>query len=170
MASSSAWIPIGTSRISLAKSRRATSSRWCLLEEGLGMLKKANRFGAFLFLLGLLSATTQAAVPDWLRSAAQQPAKKYADDANAVVLLQDEETTVKDSGEIVAHTRIVFKILRPEGKDYAQYSVDFDAETRINSFRGWSLTAKGQEYEARERDAFEHSLGGQREFDDTKEK
>lgn len=125
---------------------------------------------AFLFLVGLLPSAAKAGVPDWLRSLAQQPAKTYADDANAVILLDDQDTTVKDNGEIVTHERLVFRILRPEGKDYAHYSVHFDAETKINSFRGWSITAKGQEYESKEKDAFEHSLGSENEFSDTKEK
>ena len=125
---------------------------------------------SFLFLVGLLPSAAKAGVPDWLRSLAQQPAKTYADDANAVVLLDDQDTTVKDNGEIVTHERLVFRILRPEGKDYAHYSVHFDTETKINSFRGWSITAKGQEYESKEKDAFEHSLGSESEFSDTKEK
>ena len=133
------------------------------------MLKKAISALLFLFLMNLLPAA-HAAVPDWLRNLAQQPAKKYADDANAVILLDDQETTVKDNGEIVTHERLAFRILRPEGKDYSQYSVHFDAETKLNSFRGWSITAKGQEYESKDKDAFEHSLGSANEFSDTKEK
>lgn len=134
------------------------------------MLKKAISALFFLFLMNLLPAAAHAAVPDWLRNVAQQPEKKYADDANAVILLDDQETTVRDSGEIVTHERLAFRILRPEGKDYSQYSVHFDAETKLNSFRGWSITAKGQEYESKDKDAFEHSLGSANEFSDTKEK
>jgi hypothetical protein len=132
------------------------------------MLKKAINVALFLFLMNLLPGVANAAVPDWLRSVAQQPVKKYADDANAVVLLDDQETTVKDNGEIVTHQRIAYRILRPEGKDYSQHAIDFDSETKINSFRGWSITAKGQEYEAKEKDTFEHSLGGEKEFEETK--
>jgi hypothetical protein len=134
------------------------------------MLRKATSILSFLFLMGLLPTAANAGVPDWLRSLAQRPAKTYADDANAVVLLDDQETTVKDNGEIVTHERIAYRILRPEGKSYAGHPVYFDSETKINSFRGWSITAKGLEYEAKEKDAFERSLGGQQEFADTKEK
>ena len=134
------------------------------------MPRKLTSFFLFLFLLNLLPATASAGVPDWLRSLAQQPGKKYADDANAVVLLDDQDTGVRDNGEIVTRERIAFRILRPEGKHYAEHSVYFDAETRLNSFHGWSITAKGLEYEAKEKDAFEHSLGGVQEFSDTREK
>jgi Domain of Unknown Function with PDB structure (DUF3857) len=132
------------------------------------MLRKATSVISFLFLMSLLPTAANAGVPDWLRSLVRQPAKTYADDANAVVLLDDQETTVRDNGEIVTHERIAYRILRPEGKSYAAHSVYFDSETKINSFRGWSITAKGLEYEAKEKDAFEHSLGGQKEFDETK--
>src|SRR6476659_1703102 len=102
------------------------------------MRRKAISLISFLFPLILLPTAANAGVPDWLRSLAQQPAKTYADDANAVVLLDDQETTVKDNGEIVTHERIAYRILRPEGKSYAGHPVYFDSETKINSFRGWS--------------------------------
>jgi hypothetical protein len=133
------------------------------------MLKKTSVL-PFLFLMSFLPTPANAGVPDWLRNLAQQPAKTYADDANAVILLDDQETTVKDGGEIVTHERIAYRILRPEGKSYAVHSVYFDSETKINSFRGWSITAKSLEYEAKEKDAFEQSLGGQKEFEDAKRK
>ncbi|HSK45485.1 MAG TPA: DUF3857 domain-containing protein [Candidatus Binatia bacterium] len=134
------------------------------------MLRKVTSVLSFIFFVSFLPTAANAGVPDWFRALAQQPAKTYADDANAVVLLDDQETTVKDSGEIVTHERIVYRILRPEGKSYAGYPVFFDSETKVNSFRGWSITAKGLEYEAKEKDAFERSLGGQKEFEDTREK
>jgi hypothetical protein len=134
------------------------------------MHKKQISLAAFLWMVALLPLSATGATPDWLRSLAQQPAKTYADDADAVTLLDEQETTVRDNGEIVTHERIAYRILRPEGKSYAGHPVFFDSETKINSFRGWSITAKGLEYEAKEKDAFERSLGGRQEFADTKEK
>lgn len=134
------------------------------------MLRKLTNAFFLVVLTSVLTTAAHAGVPDWLHSLAQQPPKTYADDANAVILLDDQETTVKDNGEIVTHERIAYRILRPEGKSYAVHSVYFDSETKINSFHGWSITAKGLEYEAKEKDAFEQSLGGQKEFDDAKRK
>ncbi|HZD08777.1 MAG TPA: hypothetical protein VE176_11040, partial [Candidatus Limnocylindrales bacterium] len=71
------------------------------------MLRKVISVLSFIFLVSFLPTAANAGVPDWFRALAQQPAKTYADDANAVVLLDDQETTVKDSGEIVIHERIV---------------------------------------------------------------
>ncbi|HET9792163.1 MAG TPA: DUF3857 domain-containing protein [Candidatus Angelobacter sp.] len=121
-------------------------------------------------MLSCLSTLASAGVPDWMRSLAQQPAKKYADDANAVVLLHDVETTVRDKGEIVTHERVAYRILRPEGKSYAHFGVPFDQETRVNYLRGWSITPKGQEYEARDKDTFEVSASTYEVFSDEKVK
>jgi transglutaminase-like putative cysteine protease len=134
------------------------------------MLRKATSAAIFLLLMSLLPARASAGVPDWLHSLAQQPSKQYPDDANAVILLDDQETTVKDNGEIVTHQRLVFRILRPEGRDYARHSVAFTNETKLSFLRGWSITAKGTEYETKDKDGFERSLSGEKEFDDAKAK
>lgn len=124
----------------------------------------------FLFFLSFLPVPVHAGVPDWLRTLSQQPARKYADDVNAVILLDDQETTVRDNGDIMEHERIAFRILRPEGKHYAEHELSFDNETKINYLRGWSITAKGQEYESKDKDAFERSLSTYEIFSDDKEK
>ena len=134
------------------------------------MPKKVISAILFFFVLNLFPVTASAGVPDWLRSLASAPQKKYADDVNAVVLLEDEETTVKDNAEIVVHKRIVYRILRPEGKEVAHFGVSYDSETKINYLRGWSITAKGQEYETKDKDTFETSLSTYEVFSDTKAK
>lgn len=134
------------------------------------MLKKGINAFFLLFLLAAWPIKSPASTPDWLRSVAQQPAKHYADDVNAVLLLDDQETTVRDNGEIVTHARSAYKILRPEGKEYANLVLFYDSETKINSMHGWSVTAKGQEYEAKDKDAFERSASTFEVFSDVKEK
>jgi hypothetical protein len=121
----------------------------------------------FVFLASLVAA---AGTPDWLRALSHQPPKKYADDVDAVKLLDEGETTVRDNGEIVTHGRLAYRILRPEGGDYARYGLSSDGETKISYLRGWSITAKGQEYEAGEKDTFERSLSTYEIFSDDKEK
>jgi hypothetical protein len=123
-----------------------------------------------LFFLAPVMAHAGSAAPEWLRSLAQQPQKKYADDVNAVVLRDDREVTVRDAGDIVTHRRIAFRILRPEGKEYAEFGLHFDKETKVNSFHGWSMTTKGEEYEAKEKDAVESSLTSYEIFSDVKYK
>jgi len=135
------------------------------------MLKKIINFALFLCMLGLLPVSASAGVPDWLRSAAQQSARTYADDVNAVVLLHETETTVKDSGETVTRERRVIKVLRPEGRESAYQGVPFDEETKLSYFKGWSISAKGLEYEAKKDDIFEVSAGeGYEIYSDAKAK
>lgn len=107
----------------------------------------------------LAPAAYAGALPDWLRSAAQQPAKKYGERVNAVVLLDETETTVKESGETITHVRQVVRVLRPEGRTEALQHVYFDDETKLNYMKGWSINDKGQEYEAKKDDIVELSGG-----------
>lgn len=132
------------------------------------MRKRTTRIAYVLLLVTVCPLLAAAGTPEWLRSLAQQPQKKYADDVNAVVLLDDQEITVRDAGDIVTHRRIACRILRPEGKEYARQILHFDNETKINSFHGWSITAKGQEYEAKDKDTFESSLTSYEIFSDLK--
>jgi len=74
------------------------------------VLKKAISSSLFLFaltLLGFSSPASAADVPEWLRNLARQPQKTYADDVNAVILLEDNVTIVKDNGDLVRRVRRV---------------------------------------------------------------
>lgn len=122
------------------------------------MLRNKITAVSFFFVICFLTLSANASAPDWLRSAAQQPVKKYADDVNAVTLLNETETTVRDSGETVTRVRKVIKVLRPDGREKAFVAVPFDEETRLNYFKGWSISATGQEYEAKKDDVAE--VGG----------
>ena len=135
------------------------------------MLKKAISSSLFLLaltLLGFGSSAYAADVPEWLRNLQRQPAKTYADDVNAVILLDDNVTTVKDNGDLVKHARIAIKILRPEGRDWADYAVSYNGNSKVNYFRGWSITTKGQEYESKSSDVMEQSTSTYEVYSDSK--
>jgi len=138
--------------------------------EALPVLKKAISaailFGFFTFLSGIV----QAEVPEWLRGLARQPAKTYADDVNAVVLLDDNVTTVKENGDIVRHGRRVVRILRPEGRNAGAYARYFNGDSKVNYLRGWSITSKGQEYETKTSDVFESNVSTYEVYSDAKVK
>jgi hypothetical protein len=116
---------------------------------------------SIVFAVGILAplAAHAGAIPDWLRILAQQPVKKYGERVNAVVLLHETETTVKDSGETVTRVRRVVRVLRPDGRNTAYQAVPFDDETKLNYMKGWSVSARGQEYEAKKDDLVELSGG-----------
>src|SRR5947209_8605255 len=129
-------------------------SRW----EAASMLKKVISIVSLMIVGSLWPISARAvSTPDWLHNLAQQPQKHYANDVDAVTLLDEHTTAVKDNGEIVKRRRLAYRILRPEGKGVAALGVPFDNETKLNALHGWSITAKGQEYEAKDKDAFEHS-------------
>ncbi|HZS26070.1 MAG TPA: DUF3857 domain-containing protein [Candidatus Angelobacter sp.] len=133
------------------------------------MLKRTIKI-ALVLLLASSSLTAVADAPDWLRNLARQTSKKYADDVNAVLLLAQDETTVNDKGEIIEHGRRAYRILRPEGRDYATLQLAYNNETKVNYVRGWSITAAGQEYEAKDKDSIEMSLSTFEVYSDDKAK
>jgi hypothetical protein len=140
--------------------------------EETSVLKKAISSSFFLFaltLLGFGSPASAADVPEWLRNLARQPQKTYADDVNAVILLEDNVTIVKDNGDLVRRGRRVLRILRPEGRDRAAtYWVEYNADSKVNYLRGWSITPKGQEYETKSSDVSEHSISSYEVYSDAK--
>jgi hypothetical protein len=130
-----------------------------------------NTFSKSLLVVLLLAGSAGfGSTPDWLRSLAQQPQKSYANDVDAVVLLDEQELTVSDNGEMVMRGRIAFRILRPEGREVAHFGIDFDSDSKVERLHGWSITAKGQEYEAKDKDAFEKSLSTYEVFSDVRAK
>jgi hypothetical protein len=132
------------------------------------MLRKLTSTLSILFILGLLPTVANAGVPDWLRTLAQQPVKTYADDVNAVILLQEHVTTVKENGDIVQHGRIAVRICRQEGRVWANYPVFYDSDSKVDYLRGWSITNKGQEYETK--DLLEQSVSSYEVYSDTRAK
>ena len=135
------------------------------------MLKKAISAAFFFALFSFSNGFVQAEVPEWLRSLSRQPAKTYADDVNAVVLLDDNVTTVKDNGDIVRRGRRVLRILRPEGRNQASLmELGYNSFTKVNYLRGWSITSKGQEYETKNSDIMERNATTYEVYSDIKEK
>ena len=73
----------------------------------------------FLALASPCAWASSNAVPDWVKTAAQQTIPTLPETAKAVVLLDDETYTVDAKGQAVEHVRRVVKILRPQGRDDA---------------------------------------------------
>src|SRR5579862_2529402 len=117
--------------------------------------------GAF-FLTSVGAVAIHAAdVPAWLREAAQQAAASANapnGDANAVILYDEQETNVKESSDIETIYRRAYLILRPEGKKDGTLRIPFDAQTKIQSIRGWCLPKTGKDYEVKDKDAMEINI------------
>jgi len=109
--------------------------------------------------------------PDWLRAAAQEKLPDYPGNPIAVILLDEQQTTVQDNGEIDVRHRLAYRLLRPEAEDKFGYAaVQFDNETKVSSFKAWTITSAGREFALGEKDAVETSLSTFEVFTDDKAK
>lgn len=122
--------------------------------------RRSRPLAACLAAVGVLAGTPPAAAkaPEWLRAAARASLPDYPEDTEAVMLLDEQITTVGENGEIRTTYRRACKILRPEGRTYGDVVVFFDNETRLTYLKGWSLPPGEKEYEVKEKDAIESSL------------
>ena len=93
--------------------------------------------------------------PDWLRAAAQQQLPEYPKDTKAVILYDEQVTTVKNNNEIETLYRRAYKILRPQGRENGLVIIHFDKDTQIKSLKAWSIPANGKEFEVKDKDAIE---------------
>jgi hypothetical protein len=83
-------------------------------------MRKATKNRQYLCLAMFFALCTPlwaVSVPDWVHQAASQTLPTYPPDANAVVLLAQEDDSVNSPGEYVEHVRRAVRILRPEGRD-----------------------------------------------------
>lgn len=109
-------------------------------------------------LLALLVLAPRAfawGTPDWVKNAAKMQLPTYPADTAGVVLLDETTTTVRRAGEIGILHRRAFKILSTEGRELGYASVPFNSLVKLVSFHAWSITAKGDEWEVKEREAVE---------------
>jgi Domain of Unknown Function with PDB structure (DUF3857)/Transglutaminase-like superfamily len=146
------------------------NNKWCLR---LPYPRGTIRLLVCLAILGAASANHKivlAGTPDWLRAAAQTPLPKNPEDINAVLLLDEQTTTVSDNGDIKTVFRRAYKIFRPGGRQFGKVVVSFDMETRLTYLKGWSIPAQGKDYEVKEKDSIETSLFSESLYDDTRYK
>jgi hypothetical protein len=107
--------------------------------------------------------------PDWLRTASQDTLPEYPADTEAVILTDEQFTTVKDNGEIETRYRCAYKLLRPEAREhYGFVQVHFDNETRVTYLKAWTISPGGGVIEMKEKDAFELNTTSFQVFSDKK--
>ena len=105
--------------------------------------------------------------PDWLRAAAQDKLPEYPKDTVAVILLDEQQTIVKDNGEIETRYRRAYKLLRPEGREhYGGAAVNFDNETKLSFLKAWTIMPDGRAIEVKEKDAVEVGVGSEELYND----
>jgi hypothetical protein len=97
-------------------------------------------------------------IPDWAINAST--VKGDWGDAKAVVLLQDTLLTVQPDGKAIERDRMVVKILRPEGRDYATPQVSFSKDQKLLSFHVWSISPDGHHYAMKDSEYMEAGTSG----------
>ncbi len=107
-------------------------------------------------LLSLPAAAGDA--PQWMRSVANAPLPEHDEKTDAVLLYSERNINVQSTDKIKSHVRVVYKILRPSGRDYGVAFVSFNAHSKINGLKGWCIPAQGKDYEIKDKDGLEVSL------------
>jgi hypothetical protein len=106
------------------------------------------RFVTALSFLLLLLAPAQAMagdeVPTWVQQAAALKLPVYDRDVSAVVLVDDSTTTVDAQGYVTEVYKFAVRILKREGRSYAEGDVGYIPESaKIKDFRGWLVRPSG---------------------------
>jgi hypothetical protein len=99
-----------------------------------------------------------ADAPAWMRAAANMPLPSYDEKTDAVLLYAEDVTTVTSDGKRKGTTRRVYKILRPEGKEYALAWGYVGQDSKIGSIHAWCIPKQGKDYEVKDKEAVERSL------------
>jgi len=109
---------------------------------------------ACALLLGSVAAGArdkQEPVPQWGQDAAKTPTPDYAKDSGSVVLYDEYLETIDEQGRATEREREAIRILQPQGRHDACLT-RYDVDEKINYFREWTITAKGEIFQARDTD------------------
>ncbi len=101
------------------------------------------------------------AVPDWVHAAATETLPALPASTKAVVLLDDKIYTVGADGRATLHERVVTKILRPQGREYAQPFVHYDKDSKVTSMHVWSIDRAGHEYAVKDNEIVDLGAPGE---------
>jgi hypothetical protein len=94
--------------------------------------------------------------PQWAVDAAKTPTPANIKDASAVVLFDEYLVTVDEQNRAVEREREAIRILKPQGRGYADCSIGYDIDEKLNYFRSWTLTADGRQLQAMDTDFTDH--------------
>src|SRR6266853_579005 len=139
---------------------KSCCNRWGPLAETKSARCGLGASGLFLFLLATVPAARCGDAPQWMHAVANATLPEHDEKTNAVLLYSEDVLSVQSNGKIKKVERRVYKILRPDGRQYGTIRADFDAESKINNMHGWCIPAQGKDYEVKEKDAIETALLG----------
>jgi hypothetical protein len=86
------------------------------------------------------------------------PLPQHDDKTDAVLLYSEKNVSVQSADKIKIVVRKVYKILRPDGRDYGYAFVPFNSPSeKVSALRGWCIPAQGKDYEVKDKEAVEIS-------------
>jgi hypothetical protein len=91
-------------------------------------------------------------IPQWALDAAKISTPANVGDAKAVVLSDEYLITLDAFNHAVERERVAVRILKQQGREYAQCGVDYDVDSKLNYFRSWTIAADGKQFQAMESD------------------
>jgi hypothetical protein len=113
---------------------------------------------AILGALAIAPRSQASDAPQWMHAAASAPVPAHDEKTDAVLLYSETAVNVQSLDKIKTRVRVVYKILRPSGRDYGIADVSFNAHSKINGLRGWCIPAQGKDYEVKDKEAIETAL------------
>jgi hypothetical protein len=126
-------------------------------------LLQATISAVICLIAGLFCARPAAAdAPSWLRQAAKETMPNVPPETIAIILYDEQETTVQNNGQVETTYRRAYLILRPAGKELGIVRIPFDNETKITWMKAWCIPKEGKDYEVKEKDFIE--VGRTEEF------
>ena len=147
----------------------------CSLAEQLPVIewRRVLLFCAVVCVLAAPRGAQAGDAPSWMHAAASAPMPAHDDKTDAVLLYSEQTVSVQSIDKIKTHVRMVYKILRPSGRDYGVAAVSFNSHRKVSGLRGWCIPAQGKDYEVKDKEAFEVALpkiAGSELISDVKEK
>jgi hypothetical protein len=82
--------------------------------------------------------------PGWLKDLAGATLPQYGAKVNAVVLFNEEHTTVGDSGKLTTTTRAAIKLLTRQGAEPVFFDEYDTASGKVRDFRAWMIAPSGK--------------------------
>ena len=104
-----------------------------------------------IIVIGLFILTTPASTapgdetPAWVQQAATMKIPVYDKDVPAVVLLSEQSTTVSSDGKTNEVFNFAVRILRREGREWAEAGVGYVPDSsKVKDFRAWLIRPNGE--------------------------
>lgn len=96
--------------------------------------------------------------PQWMHAVVNAPLPDHDEKTDAALLYSERNVNVISADKVKIVVRRVYKILRPDGREYGIVAVPYSFPwQKINGLKGWCIPAQGKDYEIKDKDALERA-------------